>query len=289
MPARLISDNVSLAYLREETLFTRVRLGAHPLTAKLAVPYDELLTEWQKVAATEQALNDARTTASAQISVVDDAIDLLVGELAMVVLQRTDGDRQSDLYLRYFKKRPSEVRRPVLGRELTTVKGWLPSLVASADPELKRIGAALDEAVQDGEKAEAAWDAVTNQIADFRKLGARQALQDKLNRTRQGTYGELAQLPLTAGVTLPSDFASGFFRQRSETPPTLKSVQAAIAATEDTLAELRATLKSLQDEAAAEAQEKAEREAKQAELAAAQRVLADTQARIRALSAELGR
>lgn len=289
MSARLITDSVSLVYLREEILFTRVRLAAHPLTGKLTAPYDDLLTDWQKAAATDQALSDARVTAAAQISAADDVLDPLVDEFSLVLLQRTGGDRDHESYRRYFKKRPSEIRRPVLGLELTTVKGWLPSLTTAIDPELKRIGAALDKAVQDGEKAEAAWNTASSQIADFRSLGARQALQDKLNRTRQATYGELAQLPLTAGVNLPSGFAAGFFRQRSETPPTLKGVQAAIASTEQDLAELRATLKSLQDEATAEAQEKSERDAKQAELLAAQKVLADAQARIRVLSAELGR
>lgn len=288
MSPRMIQSTASLDVVREEALFTRVRLAAHPRTVKLVTPYDELLAEWQKVVAEEQQLTDARTTAAAQVAAADDVIDPLVDELSGVLLQRTDRDRTHELYRRYFKKTPSEIRRPVLGSELQTVKGWIPSLTGSADAELKRLGAALDKAAQDGDKAEAALKAAGERIADFRMLGARSALLDKVNRTRQATYGELAQLPLTPGSTLPSDFAASFFRQRSTAAPTLATVQAAIAETEQELAALRQTLKTLQDEADAEAQAQAAQAAKQAELAAAKQVLADAQARIRALNEELG-
>lgn len=293
MAPSIIPPVRSLPLIRENLIYTQTRLSAGTLTGKLASPFVDLLSDWGKVFAQELQLHDARVTAGAQIDVIDEQIDILVDRLSGVLLVRTGQDRAHPMYRHYFKTgRPSDVKRPVLGRELETVKAWVPSLVASMDTELKALGQELDKQVQAGEKAEAAWREASEKMAAFRMLDERKAFLDKVNRVRQAAYNELQQIRFSPqGRGLPPDFASGFFQRRSEVSPKLEALKEALAERERDVAELKVKIAAMEAEqsAAAQARVASERLEKEAQLREEEADLAALQARVNALKTELGR
>lgn len=283
---------MSLSKVREEILYTKVRLRANPLTSQKVQEYEDLLKECDVVLAMEQTLTDAKLETSALIDGIDAIVDPLIDRLSNGLLDRTGQNRDSELYKRYFgTARPFEVKRPVLGQELEIVRGWLPSLTSSTDEELKALGAELAVAVAAGDKAEEAYKDAERKLTDFRRLGERKAFIDKANRTRQGTYGELAQLPHTAqGSSLPRDFASDFFRHRTREEVTVERLREQVADAEQALATLREQLKGAEAAAAAIADAAAakERLALEAQLRTAEGELAAATARAQTLRTRLG-
>lgn len=282
---------MSLSNVRDEILYTKVRLRANPLTAKKAAEYDALIKELATVQAIEQALADAKIETGALIDGIDDVLDPLVDRLSNALLSLTDQNRDSELYKRYFgTARPHEVKKPVLGKELALVQGWLPSLKSSVEPELKALGLELESAVTAGVKAEAAYRDAERKLADFRRLGERKAIIDKANHIRQGTYGELAQLPHTPGTSLPRDFASGFFRHKPREDVTVERLQSQVAELELALAARREELKAAEAAAAADASAAAakERLILEAQLRAAEVELAAASERTQSLRNRIG-
>lgn len=284
--------SMSLSSVRDEILYTKVRLRANPLTAKKAAEYDALLKDLAAVQAIEQALTDGKLETGALIDGIDDVLDPLVDRLSNMLLSRTGQNRDSELYKRYFgTARPSDVKRPVLGKELELVQGWLPSLKSSTDPELKALGLELESAVTAGVKAEAAYQDAERKLADFRRLGERKTIIDRANRIRQGTHGELAQLPHSPqGSSLPRDFASSFFRHRERAEATVERLQSQVAEAELALATLREELKAAEAAAATEASAAAakERLALEAQLRAAEVELAAASERTQSLRNRIG-
>ena len=248
-----IRYEISLSALREELLNTSARLRAHPLTTGKAADYDLLLKELAVLAVTEQHLKDAKIEAGAQIDALDMRLDPVVDRLSNALLDRTNQNRDAELYQRYFgSKRPHEVKRPVLGVELTIVRGFLSSLLASTDAGLKDIGQELEKLVTAATKAETAYSDAETKLRDFRKVGERKAFIDKVNHKRQLTHGELAQLPHLPGANLPRDFASNFFGHKKQHEQSLSTLRTKVLERETELRELREDLK------AAEAAELAE-------------------------------
>lgn len=289
-PSILPSDR-SLLTLREALVYSRARLSGHALTAAFFPRFDDLLTEWQKVYANELALADARVTASAQIDGVDELLDGFVDRFSGAVLARVKS-RDHELYRFYFKNgRPSDVKRAVLGDELRLLTEWVTHLTASADAELKALGAELTKLVAAGQAAEKAWDDASQKQAAFRTLGDRKALFDKANRVRQTTFADLQQVRLgPQGVGLTNDFAGSFFLRKSEEPVTVASLRAAVADKEADLTALRDRLKHLEaiENLTAESRRHAERLEKEARLREEEEALAELKKRVDALKGELG-
>ena len=151
-----------------------------------------LRAELAVLAVTEQHLKDAKIEASAQIDALDLRLDPVVDRLSNALLDRTNQNRDAELYQRYFgSKRPHEVKKPVLGVELTIVRDFLSSLLSSTDAGLKAIGQELEKLVAAATKAETAYGDADSKLRDFRKVGERKAFIDKVNHTRQLTHGEL--------------------------------------------------------------------------------------------------
>lgn len=289
-PALLPSDR-SLLMLREALIYSRALLSGHALTAAFFPRFDDLLTDWQKVQATELSLSDARVIASAQIDGVDAQIDDFVDRFSAVLLARVKS-RDHALYRLYFKNgRAHDVKRPVLGDELRLMTEWVTHLAAATDAELKALGAELAKLVTAGQAAEKGWDDASQKIAAFRTLGDRKAFIDKANRVRQATFADLQQIRLgPQGVGLPTDFAGSFFLRHNEEPVTLASLRAAIAVKEAELTALRDRLKHLEavENLTTESRRHAERLEKEARLREEEAALAELKKRVDALKGELG-
>lgn len=291
MGAYLLKYDASLGLVLEEAIYPRAILAANPLTAALAADFDTFLAQWAKVDQQETQLRIARVKADALVAAADDRLDVLVDAVSQAVLLEVKNNRKSPQYLLYFgAKAPNEIKRPVLGGQLDTMKGWVPSLLASANPTLKDLGGKLQDAVTAAESAVKAQAEAEQQMRDFRTIGERRALIDALNALRKGTYGKLAEMPhANPGEHLPAGFADQFFRPETRKPAgrgTAADLTEEIASLETRLADLKAQLAQRIAEEDAAAKAKTEEATLAAAIVEAEKEAAAAAAKVAALKAQ---
>ena len=195
-------------------------------------------------------------------------------------------------YFFYFgNKSPSELKRPVLGGQLETMRKWVSSLKGSPPGSgLAKAGTDLEAAIVVADAAAAALSKAEQDNREFRTTGARRALFDTLNAVRKATEGKVAEMPHAHPEwNLPTSFPDRFFGSESKketAAPTAQDLEAQIADAEAQLASLKENLakaKTAEEEAA---KAKAEAEAHDAELAAAEKEAAAAAAKLAAIKAK---
>jgi hypothetical protein len=293
MAAFIIQQAASLATVLEENTRTRARLAAMPLTLPLAADFVAFEETWTKVNAQEIALRNGVISAYALVGYADEVIDVIVDAIANAVLIETHNDRKALLYTRYFGARsPNQLKRFVLGAELETVRGWIPSLKGSSVASLASLGNELEQAVLEADAAVKAVNVAEQQNQDFRILGERKALIDEANALRKSTHGKLSEMPHAfPELHLPNTFADRFFRaERRSKALDVAALKVQIAdkgaelgALNDALAEALA-----EEEKAAKATADAEKEADQAALAEAEKEADQATAKVTAIKTKLG-
>jgi hypothetical protein len=293
MTAGILSPELSLESILEHQVYTLARTLAHPMTAEIAKPFEQLVGQWWDIDRQETELWIAILKATAKLVAADDTIDDLLGAISRAILTQTAGKTDDPMYTQYYgTKNPSAMKRPVLGDELVTVRKWVPSLKASSEPALATLGTELEAAVAVADQAVTELGAAKQRNAEFRATGARRIHIDAVNVARKAAHGLLSQMPhRPEGKHLPSSFAERFFKRVRTTP------QGDAPATAEALAaritKLEQELQALKTEQA-ELLTKEEREARRARendleaLAAVEREAAEAAARATALRARLG-
>lgn len=236
MPVSLISPQANLDELLDENSFSLGEFPSHPLAAVFIPQFDDFQTQWFAVSAARTALMIAIGKATGALSGADDAIDDFVDLLDRTILIITKNDRLAALYLFYFGQTPAHLlKRPILGDELVTVRGFLPSLQTSQHPALAALTPMLGGLIVKADVAIATHLAATQALKDFDMLGPMKALIDSYNGLRQTTYGKLSAMPHEQPtLMLPANFAARFFRHDSHKGVTAlrnpKDVQAKVDA-----------------------------------------------------------
>ena len=293
-----IIDNiqVSSANVQQEVVTTWSLLGADPLVANLAAPYETFYQQkWLPVVARETELLVEDHRADAMVDAADHALDDFVDELDSTLLQIVGKDRSDPLYDYYFgKKRPHEMKRPVLGDELETLRSFVQPLKTSPHGALAALGEKLELLIARADAAVERQRIAAETIKTFRTLGERRAAIDELNALRQSTAGILSEMPHKhPEKRLPADYAARFFKRgprRGKTAGkdiTSADLSALIAEHKQQVETLEKQLAEVLAKEEAEARAKSENEALQAELLAAEKTAAETAARIAALKAKL--
>ncbi len=291
MPAPTLTADSSLTFLLDEAIYTHARAKAHPLAVALAADFDNFFVDWKIVNEQEINFHTSIIQHNALIAACDDELDSLVDAVQQAVLLETKNDRKAPLFLLYFgAKRPHELKRPVLGGQLETMRGWISSLLASSNPVLGSLGAKVGQKVAAADAAVASQAKAEQQNRDFRTIGARKALLDSLNALRKAIYGKLSELPhATPAEHLPATFAEPFFRHDSggkSGPLTSAELGTQVEALKTQLAVAEAQLaKALADDAVV-AKAKSDSDAAASALAQAEKEAADALARVAALKAK---
>ena len=210
--------------------------------------------------------------------------------MAATTLIEAKLDRTAMPYALYFvNQRPSELKRPIVGGQLDTMRNWPPSLKASSNALLQQYGAKLDGTVVIADDRSKVQASAHQALTDFRAVGGRKALVDELNARRKALYGQLGAIQ-HENKELESGWAESFFRQASGSDKlTIKELDRRIAASEEVLSNLKAQRKELVDAEEQEAKAKAqqERNKKQAEFDAAKKAAAELAVRMAELAKEL--
>ena len=257
MVAPLIQPDTDREEILRQNTYTRSRLRSNPLTAALVAPFDVFHETWLDAQANEITLEIGMHDAEAATFQCDDDLDDLTDELSARLLILTDGDRTLPVFKLFFgSQRPSDFKRPILGKQLAAMHKWTASLSLATDPNLQAIGTKLAPLLEAADTAVANLSAAESALDAFHGVGGGKALIDQFNAIRQAAYGTLAQMPhdpKTPG--LPANFADRFFLH-SKGPAAKDSVWVGkqLARTKTLVSQLEDQLQAvLAEEAAAEA------------------------------------
>ncbi|MDC3959489.1 hypothetical protein [Polyangium jinanense] len=277
--------------LYEEFFFTRGRLVSHPLAVPLLPEFDTFRSQLDATLMAELALIGERFAANAAVEFLDADLDRLTDSIAALTLIEAKNDRGALPYAHYFAtQRPSELKRPILGGQLDTMRHWPPSLQASSSAQLQEIGVRLANLVVLGDDKTKAQDAVAQNIADFRSVGSRKQCIDAFNALRKSIHGKLGETQHKT-PELGTGWADSFFRQGSSAERlTIRELDRRIAAAEVELSTMKKQRDEMvvQEEALARARADAEKAQKKAELLAAKKAAAELAARVAELEEAVG-
>jgi hypothetical protein len=275
--------------LFEEWLYTYARLDSYEVTRPIAAELAPFEARWNQVLQRKITLLRQRTLARAQVTAADGDLDLFIDGFNNVLKTLVGNDSAAELYRRFFHpKRPSELKRPVLAEQLTTMAGWLITLPALGSPALVAQGDALQPLVQRGDAAQTALNLAVQEEEDFRTIKEQKELIDELNALRGRVYGRLKELRhARPDLNLPPDYAEQFFlRAERSRGPTLQAQRKTVERLEKQLERQREILHQLEGEAEAEAQAReattrAELERELAKLEEQRRLAAEREAELR--------
>ncbi|MEI7891575.1 MAG: hypothetical protein WCI05_00705 [Myxococcales bacterium] len=254
MSARTLTYRTGLLTLFRELLYTLAQMGEEPLAAAFIPTFQALREKWQKTLIEEIALLEALTKAQAAVDRADGALDRFVTRVSHVVDDHTAGSTRKQLRMALFKgKAISRFRRPVLGRQLMEMTEWASMLAKCGVAALSVLAPEAEVLHAAGRNAEALRAAAQRANREFRDLGTRKQLFDEINASRKEADGALAKLPFQ-NPALPQDFSDGFFYSQAprDEEETLEDVKGSIGELEAQLAERRALLKLMEDDAAAQ-------------------------------------
>ncbi|MDI1484136.1 hypothetical protein [Polyangium sp. y55x31] len=278
--------------LDEELRHTELTSKAYPDTAPLAESFAALRAEVRKRKAEEDALLDGIAFAKALVVAADDVLNLLVDETKKAVLAAYDQDFQAPLYRQLFEgQSPSELKRPLLGAQLETMRAWVGPLGAANVPALDVIAQKLSSAIVKADDA-VTKTSLAEQAMDTFVAGPRTSLVNDVNALRKLTAGQIGEL--VHGILegkVPRDFADRFFLSSGGSrTPTSAELSQSITRLEAKLARQKALLESMKEKEAKQlrARQEAELAEKQAKLAAAEKRAAEAAQEIARLKAEMG-
>jgi hypothetical protein len=188
MPAPKLPNTPSLETIRDELVFTQARCLADPDAKDLTADLKKRLAEWHDVHATQLELWDAQAIADARISAADDALDSFIDTFSGAMLAVVGQNRADPRYALYFKAAPSDLKRPVLGAELDTLRGWAAHLAKETDPRLSGLSSQLKKALKAADEAVKARRKADAENEAFRKTGGLATYLADVQKTRDALY-----------------------------------------------------------------------------------------------------
>jgi hypothetical protein len=292
MSARTLANRTGLLVLLREIRYTLSQVTAEPLATPHVGPFQQLRDEWKTVLLEEVDILEALSAAQAAVDKADDGLDDFAGRTWRAVEDFTGGNPKHPLQVHLFKGKPlGKFRRPNLGGQLEAMRDWTSPLSNSGAPALVALAADLPALIVAADKAVDLQKAAAQKNREFRDVGARKQLVDKVNARRKETYGALAKLPFEH-PSLAADFADRFFRVEpavDDEEETIEDVKAAVVDLEAELSQRKAQLATMEAEAAAAAKADAEKKVKELALEELEAQQAELAKKAAELKAQLGK
>lgn len=284
----------TLATLRNEWLYTLARLLKSPHTEGFVTEFRAVGAVLDAAIKAQTELEDASIIAAAGRDAADDVLDPLVLQIVNALLVVTKNNREDPLFVSYTgHQTPSEIVRPVLGAELTTVVGWVEPLKNEDDAILTALGVQLEGAVAVGQTAEKEVTATDKAQTDFRLIGERKKAVDTLNASRGSLLGSLIKFQHdNPQLRLPAGWAMEFFRHttkggQGKYGTTIAQAEQVLARLAEQTTTAQANLAELKQKAAAYEDAKAKRVQARLDLAAVRQATKEKKKQEKALKAEV--
>ncbi len=272
-----------------ELRHTEMTATAYTLTAALAIPFAPLRIDLRKHKADEATLTDNILLARALALSADDDLNRLVDDTKNVVLAMSANDYQAPLYKQLFSgQSPSELKRPLLGSQLATMRTWVGPLGAAGNADLSAIAIRLAAAIVKADEAETKM-ALAQQAMDVFTAGPRTTFVNECNALRKLTYGKLGEI-IHNNPELPSDFSDRFFMTNGGSrAPSISELSQSVERLRAKLKRQEAQLEAMKEKAALQvkARQEAELAERKTRLDAAQKRAAEAAAEVAKLQAEM--
>lgn len=218
MPAPMLDATMSMERLRDEIVWSKVACARTRQAEDQAKQFAALEERWWVVYRLQCDRWDAQTAAEFAVAHADDELDEAIDAFERPLRVLVKDDRSDPRYELYFDVPPSELKRPVLGPELESVRVWVPLLEQEEEPTLrahhKLIVAAVDTAdgaVKERNDADAA-------NRRFRELGELATFWAEVVNTRDKVYATLDKRRVdNPKLGLPRNFAATVFRSQRRT------------------------------------------------------------------------
>ncbi len=242
------TTDCSLETLSDDIVFTQALLQQYPFASEYVASYKEMLARCDAVITEQRNFARAIVKCQAGIEAADCNLDPLIDRVDLAAAAVTGKNRQDPLYKSIFGDwRVSDLKRPLLGEELETVRAWPNVLVESGDEALSALAPIITKAIDVADKAIQALADAHSASRQFRLTGNRKKFIDDLNKLRADTFEHLRGYVRThPQEDLPTNLASQFFqRSRKVARLTIEDLDAEISALQDdlnTLGEQRAEL-----------------------------------------------
>jgi len=286
---RTLEHDEPLDEVDGELQHTELTLTAYSVTAPLAAPFTTARTALQTIKSDELALKNALILARALGLAADDDLNRLVDDVKTGVLAVFGGDYQAPLYKQLFAgQSPSELKRPLLGSQLATMRHWVAPLGAAGIAELSTLSTRLSAAVVKADDAETKM-ALAQQAMDVFTTGARATYINECNALRKLTFGKLAEIT-HVDADLPADFADRFFvTNGGSRARTIAELTQSVERLRAKLKRQESQLEAMKEKAAQQlrAKQEAELSERKARFEAAQKRAAEAAAEVAKLQAEL--
>lgn len=288
---RTIEPDESLDDIDRDLAHLLLFLLARPLTQHLAPPVAALRAELPSVRAQQTERRDAVQEQEASAVVIDDDLNGIVDEAKVVVFAEAKGDYQAPLYKQLFDgQSPAQLKRPILGDQLTQMRVWPAILASTQSPALQDLGVRTAEAVSRGNAANDAMASAQSKLDAF-LLGPRAAFVDRVNAARKLTFGKLAEIEHSQPKgQLPPGFAERFFlHDTSGRTASTADIERTIGRLQKKLTRYQGVLAEIKQKQASEQKTKQDAAIadKQAKLAAAQKKADDAAKELAALEADI--
>lgn len=230
MGAPLLREKLSLIDVRDELVYSRVACASDKHATDQAKVFEGLIDEWQVIFAQQLAHWDSQTEAQFSVWAADEELDALVDDIDDVLLALVQRDRDDPHYELYFSTRPYALKRPVLGAELETLRGWALLLEDEDDKELKAMAKPLNKAIALADEAVASTNKTDIANQSFRQVGALAQFLVRVQEQRDRVAATLEKRRTEKAVLrLPRTWVSKFFRasERNVSDETMKEKQEA--------------------------------------------------------------
>jgi hypothetical protein len=291
-PSTLAPDE-TFDEIEEKLSHTWILLLACQLTPSIAPPFAKLLADLEALRPVQTKLDREVATQDARVWFGDDELNVLLDETKKEVLVEIGNEYGAPLYTQLFgNQAPSELRRFLMGEQLTAMRTWPAILAQTSNAKLHKIGSRITLAVQQADQILAALASAKAAQSAF-ALGPRAAFVQACNAARGAAFGKLLEMAKDpASGPLPDDFVDRFFRRdTSGRAPRLEDLEKAVTRAADRLAKVTAQ----RDEVAArqakalQTKQGAELAVKQAALTAKKKAADEAAAEVAALEAEMAK
>jgi hypothetical protein len=202
---RKLTEKLTTDDLRDEIVFTRSMINAHPLTQHLVGHADQWDAELPAFESRQRAQRDLRITLDARRQISNEFLGRTVLAFSDDLLRFVNKDRTSKLYTQYFSVPPSKFVGQALGEEVAAVRSWLPNEQPLLDPhraELSRWTDTADAVLAEDKRA-------LQLTAELQQ--ARERIVADLTAKRDALWAILAEL--ARQHHLGRTWANSFFRK----------------------------------------------------------------------------
>lgn len=267
-------------------------LSACALTQPHAPIFAKLLTDLEGHRATYKKLLRAVAALTARTVFLDDELNRILDEVKNALVADTS-DIAAALYKEIFGGlSPSELRRYILGLQLTTMRVWPGKLAQSPVKKLQDLGAETTVVVQKADQLLNDLGQAESALEQF-NLGPRAAFADACNAATKLVFGQLSEMEHNSPKeTLPAGFVDRFFRRDTGgRAPRIAELEKTIARTQARLKQQEAQLQDLKDKRAKtqKAKQDAELAEKLARATEARRAADEAAAELSAMQARIAK